>query len=210
MNTSIGGSLVISNNVHELNGTFIRMVPMEAAHQGELMALLSNPQIWEYTWRKITSAAQVKELLDTAFANQAKGSELPFVMVEQSTGRIAGTSRIMHLDLTHRNAEIGCTWISPQFWRTAVNTESKSLLLQYCFETLGLIRVNFTVVGDNERSRKAVERIGAVKEGVLRKHRITAEGRILDNVLYSIIDDEWPAVQANLHYLLNEKYAGGK
>ncbi len=201
---------MISNNVKELNGTFIRMVPMEAAHQNELMALLVNPQIWEYTWRKITSAAQVTGLLDTALANQAMGTELPFVMIEQSTGRIAGTSRIMHLDHTHRNAEIGCTWISPKFWRTAVNTESKALLLQYCFESLGLIRVNFTVVGDNKRSQKAVERIGAIKEGMLRKHRITAEGRILDSVLYSIIDDEWPAVKDNLHYLLNVKYADEK
>ncbi|MNO37130.1 putative ribosomal N-acetyltransferase YdaF [compost metagenome] len=197
---------MISNNVRELNGTYIRMVPMEAAHKAELLALLGNPQIWEYTWRKITSAEQVEGLLDTALANQAKGTELPFVMVEQSTGRIAGTSRIMHLDHTHRNAEIGCTWISPQFWRTAVNTESKALLLQYCFESLGLIRVNFTIVGDNLRSQKAIERIGAVKEGVLRKHRITAEGRILDNVLYSILDDEWPAVQAKFHYLLHVKY----
>ncbi|OKP94929.1 hypothetical protein A3849_28965 [Paenibacillus sp. P46E] len=204
---SIGGIFVISNNIKELIGTSIRMVPMEAGHKSELVAILINPQIWEYTWRKITSAAQAEGLIDTALANQAKGTELPFVMIEQSTGRIAGTSRIMHIDHNHRNAEIGCTWISPEFWRTAVNTESKSLLLQYCFESLGFIRVNFTIVGDNLRSQQAIERIGAVREGILRKHRITAEGSILDTVLYSIIDDEWPAVQANLHYLLHVKYA---
>ncbi|WP_379152649.1 GNAT family N-acetyltransferase [Paenibacillus sp. sgz5001063] len=198
---------MISNNIRELSGTSIRMVPMESAHKADLIAIMSHPQIWEYTWRKITSDAQAESLIDTALANQAKGTELPFVMIEQSTGRVAGTSRIMHIDHNHRNAEIGCTWIAPQFWRTAVNTESKSLLLQYCFESLGLIRVNFTIAGDNLRSQKAIERIGAVKEGVLRKHRITMEGPIVNSMLYSIIDDEWPAVQANLHYLLHVKYA---
>lgn len=198
---------MISDNIRQLNGTFIKMVPMEAAHKAELTAMLNNPQIWEFTWRKITSAGEVEQLIDTALTGKEKGHDLPYVMIDLSTGRIAGTSRIMHIDRTHRNAEIGCTWISPEYWRTPVNTEAKSLLLQYCFEQLELIRVNFTIVGDNLRSQRAIERIGAVKEGVLRKHRITSGGAVLDNVLYSIIDEEWPAVKANLHYLLHEKYS---
>ncbi|UQZ37700.1 N-acetyltransferase [Paenibacillus sp. PK3_47] len=195
------------NDTRELEGKLIKLVPMEAEHKAELIEVLGNPHIWEFTWRKITSREQVAQLIDTALGNMQKGGELPYVMIDKASGRIAGTSRIMHLDLTHRNAEIGCTWISPEFWRTAVNTESKSLLLHHCFEELGLIRVNFTVVGDNFRSQKAVERIGAVKEGVLRKHRITSGGDVVNNVLYSIIDDEWPAVKANLNYLLNVKYS---
>ncbi|CAM4510240.1 GNAT family N-acetyltransferase [Paenibacillus typhae] len=197
---------MISENIRPLNGTFIQMVPMEAAHRAELTAILSNPLIWEFTWRKITSAAQVEQLMDTALSNKEKGHDLPFVMLDRSTGRIAGTSRIMHIDQTHRNAEIGCTWIAPEYWRTPVNTEGKALLLQHCFEELGLIRVNFTIVSGNLRSQRAIERIGATKEGLLRKHRITSEGTAVDNVLYSIIDEEWPGVKANLHYLLQEKY----
>lgn len=197
---------MIMNDTRELEGRQIKLVPMEAIHKAELIEVLSNPRIWEFTWRKITTAEQVEQLIDTALGNKDKGMDLPFVIIDKASGKIAGTSRIMHLDLTHRNAEIGCTWISPDYWRTAVNTESKSLQLHHCFEELGLIRVDFTVVGDNIRSQRAVERIGAVKEGVLRKHRITSGGAILDNVLYSIIDDEWPAVKANLHYLLNVKY----
>lgn len=198
---------MISDNIRQLNGTFIKMVPLEAAHSAELTAILSNPQIWEFTWRKISTAGQVEQLIDTALVNKEKGSDLPFVMIDLSTGRIAGTSRIMHLDRTHRNAEIGCTWIAPEYWRSPVNTEAKSLLLHYCFEQLELLRVNFTIVGDNLRSQRAIERIGAIKEGVLRKHRITSDGAVLDNVLYSIIDEEWPVVKANLHYLLHEKYS---
>lgn len=196
-----------TNLIKELEGRFIKLVPMELKHMEELVPILNNPQIWEYTWRKITSEAQVEQLLETALHNREMGMDLPFVMIEHSTDKVVGTSRIMHLDRIHRNAEIGCTWISPEYWRTPVNTESKSLMLHYCFEELGLIRVDFTVVGDNLRSQRAIERIGAVKEGVLRKHRITTEGTVLDNVLYSIIDDEWPAVKENLHYLLNVKYS---
>ncbi|MHA6532037.1 GNAT family N-acetyltransferase [Paenibacillus sp. BAC0078] len=192
--------------IQELKGSFIRLVPMEESHRPELVELLQNPQIWEFTWRKISTVEQVNELIETALANKENGSEIPFVMIERSSGKVIGTSRIKNLDRTHRNAEIGGTWISPDFWRTSANTESKSLLLHYCFEELGLIRIDFTIVGGNLRSQRAIERIGAVREGVLRKHRTTSDGTVLDNVLYSIIDDEWPAVKANLHYLLHEKY----
>ncbi|NQX44193.1 GNAT family N-acetyltransferase [Paenibacillus tritici] len=168
--------------------------------------LLHNPLIWEYTWRRISSEEEAGQLVEAALANQAAGKDIPHVMVEQASGRIVGTTRLMHLDCRHRNAEIGCTWISPEYWRTAVNTESKLLLLQYAFEVLGLIRVDFSIVSDNLRSQRAIERIGAALEGVLRKHRITADGTVMDNVLYSIIDEEWPAVKKNLQYLVNEKY----
>ncbi|WP_307545550.1 GNAT family N-acetyltransferase [Paenibacillus sp. V4I5] len=103
--------------------------------------------------------------------------------------------------------EIGWTWLSPDFWRTSVNTECKYLLLKYCFEELKVIRVQFSVSGQNLRSQRAVERIGAKKEGVFRNHRIKSDGSIHDNVFYSIIDSEWPNVKENLHYLLANKYS---
>ncbi|MEK3715030.1 GNAT family N-acetyltransferase [Paenibacillus sp. FSL R7-0333] len=190
----------------QLAGNVIRLVPLAEEHKLELKKLLHNPLIWEYTWRQISSEEEAGQLVDTALANGAVGKEIPYVMVEQASGRIVGTTRLMHLDRTHRNAEIGCTWITPEYWRTAVNTESKLLLLQYAFEVLGLIRVDFSIVSHNLRSQRAIERIGAVREGVLRKHRITAHGAVMDNVLYSIIDEEWPVVKKNLQYLVNEKY----
>ncbi|WP_419886597.1 GNAT family N-acetyltransferase [Paenibacillus sp. B-A-8] len=190
-----------------LEGTTIKLVPMDESHVEGLARVLRNPNIWEFTWRKITSDEQVQDLITTAFANQTNGSQFPFVIIEQASGQIVGTTRIMHPDLVHRNAEIGCTWISPEYWRTSVNTEAKSLLLHYCFEELKLVRVEFTVVASNLRSQRAVERLGAVREGVLRQHRIRSDGSIHDNVVFSILDKEWPSVKENLHYLLNEKYS---
>lgn len=190
-----------------LEGNTVKLVPMDDSHVEGLARVLRNPNIWEFTWRKITSDEQVQDLITTAFANQNNESQIPFVIIEKATGQIVGTTRIMHPDLVHRNAEIGCTWISPEYWRTSVNTEAKSLLLHYCFEELKLIRVEFTVVKTNLRSQRAVERLGAVKEGVLRKHRIRSDGSIHDNVVFSILDNEWPSVKENLHYLLNEKYS---
>ncbi|OME66998.1 GNAT family N-acetyltransferase [Paenibacillus odorifer] len=190
-----------------LEGNTVKLVPMDDSHVEGLARVLRNPNIWEFTWRKITSDEQVQDLITTAFANQNNESQIPFVIIEKATGQIVGTTRIMHPDLVHRNAEIGCTWISPEYWRTSVNTEAKSLLLHYCFEELKLIRVEFTVVKTNLRSQRAVERLGAVKEGVLRQHRIRSDGSIHDNVVFSILDNEWPSVKENLHYLLNEKYS---
>ncbi|MEK3747415.1 GNAT family N-acetyltransferase [Paenibacillus sp. FSL E2-8871] len=190
-----------------LEGNTVKLVPMDESHVEGLASVLRNPNIWEFTWRKITSDEQVQDLITNAFANQNNESQIPFVILEKATGQIVGTTRIMHPDLVHRNAEIGCTWISPEYWRTSVNTEAKSLLLHYCFEELKLIRVEFTVVKTNLRSQRAVERLGAVKEGVLRQHRIRSDGSIHDNVVFSILDKEWPSVKENLHYLLNEKYS---
>lgn len=190
-----------------LEGNTVKLIPMDDSHVEGLARVLRNPNIWEFTWRKITSDEQVQDLITTAFANQNNESQIPFVIIEKATGQIVGTTRIMHPDLVHRNAEIGCTWISPEYWRTSVNTEAKSLLLHYCFEELKLIRVEFTVVKTNLRSQRAVERLGAVKEGVLRQHRIRSDGSIHDNVVFSILDNEWPSVKENLHYLLNEKYS---
>ncbi|WNS46877.1 GNAT family protein [Paenibacillus sp. MMS20-IR301] len=193
-------------DTQQLEGSVVTLVPLKEEHRPELVKLLIDPLIWEYTWRKISTSQQAHQLIDTAMVNQAMGTDIPYAVIDRASGRIAGSTRIMHLDYTHRNAEIGGTWISPEYWRTPVNTESKSLLLHHCFEDLNLIRVNFSIVSDNLRSQRAIERIGAVREGILRKQRLTAGGAALDNALYSIIDDEWPAVKDNLHYLLNVKY----
>lgn len=168
---------MVSMDTGQLTGRIIRLVPMKEEHKPELVKVLNNPQIWEYTWRKVTTDEQVEQLIDTALGNKAAGADIPFVIIEQSSGKIAGTTRIMHRDLTHRHAEIGCTWIAPDYWRTAVNTEAKSLLLQYCFGDLGLIRVEFVIISENLRSQRAIERVGAVREGILRKHRIQRTAR---------------------------------
>lgn len=145
-------------------------------------------------------------MLTIALDNKNNGSQVPFTIVDQSSGAIIGTTRVGDIDMTNRNVEIGWTWLSPDYWRTGVNTECKYLLLRHCFEELKLIRVQFSVSGQNIRSQRAVERIGARKEGVFRKHRIKPDGSIHDNLFYSIVDDEWPDVKENLLFLLSKEY----
>jgi RimJ/RimL family protein N-acetyltransferase len=189
-----------------LEGKSIHLVPMVYSHKTELSSVLMSPEIWEFTWRTITTSEEIDHVLTNALENKSKGSQIPFAIVERAYGRTIGTTRIGDIDLINRNVEIGWTWLSPDFWRTSVNTECKYLLLQYCFEELKVIRVQFSVSGQNLRSQRAVERIGAKKEGVFRNHRIKPDGSIHDNVFYSIIDTEWPNVKENLHYLLSTKY----
>jgi RimJ/RimL family protein N-acetyltransferase len=197
--------LISTNGI--LEGQSIHLVPMEDSHKTDLSTVLIPPEIWEFTWRTITTPEEIDLVLANALENKSKGSQIPFTIVDRASGRIIGTTRIGDIDLINRNVEIGWTWLSPDFWRTSVNTECKYLLLQYCFEELNVIRVQFSVSGQNIRSQRAVERIGAKKEGVFRNHRIKSDGSIHDNVFYSIIDTEWPNVKDNLHYLLASKYS---
>lgn len=189
-----------------LTGSSIALVPLEESHREELRKALHHPEIWEYTWRKISSEKDLDEIISLALEQKKQGTHIPFTILEKVSGKVIGTTRIGDIDVTNRNAEIGWTWLSPAYWRTRINTECKYLLLQYCFEHAEAIRVQFSVSGRNERSQKALERIGAKKEGVFRKHRIKSDGSVHDNVFYSILDTEWSEVREKLKHLLERKY----
>ncbi|MFS0871804.1 GNAT family N-acetyltransferase [Paenibacillus xylanilyticus] len=189
-----------------LEGKKVTLIPMENSHKAELIRVLFTPEVWEYTWRTIHTPEELDQVLTLALENKKNGSQIPFTIVDQATGAIIGTTRIGDLDMGNRNAEIGWTWLTPDYWRTGVNTECKYLLLQYCFEELNLMRVQFSVSGQNVRSQRAIERIGAKKEGVFRKHRIKADGSIHDNIFYSIINNEWTDVKEKLLILLSKSY----
>ncbi|MEW4426856.1 GNAT family N-acetyltransferase [Paenibacillus pabuli] len=189
-----------------LKGKRVTLVPMENSHKAELISVLFSPEVWEFTWRTIHTPEELDQVLTLALDNKENGSQLPFTIVDQATGAIIGTTRIGDLDMGNRNAEIGWTWLASDYWRTGVNTECKYLLLQYCFEELDLMRVQFSVSGQNVRSQRAIERIGAKKEGIFRKHRIKADGSIHDNIFYSIIDNEWADVKEKLLFLLSKTY----
>ncbi|GLX70417.1 GNAT family N-acetyltransferase [Paenibacillus glycanilyticus] len=176
------------------------MLPLQAEHVKELASLLSNPKVWELTWRKNNTEQAIASALDLALANREAGTQLPFAIIDRSSGRLAGTTRLGDLDVANKNVEIGWSWIAPDFWGSGINTACKLLLLQYAFEELGVIRVQFTASGSNTRSLKALDKIGAVKEGVLRRQRLDATdgGAVHDNVFYSILDNEWPMVKERL------------
>lgn len=181
-----------------------RLVPLEASHAPGLFAALRlDPD----TWRYMVSAPprteeemlrHVRESLDS----RAQGTELPFAVVDRSTGGVVGSTRYMDMQPRNRALEIGMTWYAPACRRTSVNTECKYLLLRHAFESLGCLRVQLKCDVRNERSRKAILRLGAAFEGVLRKHRVQHDGTTRDTAYHSILDDEWPGVKRRLEAML--------
>jgi N-acetyltransferase len=133
---------------------------------------------------------------------QAAGTDMPYAVVHLASGRVAGATRFMEIYQGQKGLEIGGTWYGLEFQRTAVNTECKYLLLRQAFEVMGAIRVQFKTDLRNERSRRAIERIGAKYEGILRNHIILPDGVRRDSVYYSIIDKEWPAVKEILEVMI--------
>ncbi|MBD0320322.1 MAG: GNAT family N-acetyltransferase, partial [Gemmatimonadetes bacterium] len=134
------------------------------------------------------------------------GTALPFATTEATCGRVIGSTRFASVEPPHPRVEIGWTWIGRPWQRSAVNTEAKLLMLRHAFETLGLLRVELKTDVLNERSRRAMLRLGAREEGIFRKHVITQGGRVRDTAWYSIVDDEWPAVRARLEAMLARPY----
>lgn len=188
-----------------LAGNSVDLVLMDSSHRAGLIEVMQQEEIWEFTWRKITSHEQVNDMINEAIEQKNKGSQLPFVIIDKNSGQVIGTTRISNLDSVHRQAEIGWTFLSPHVWRKGVNTECKFQLLQYCFERLQLLRVQFLVSGHNYRSQRAVERLGAVKEGILRKHKLKLDGTIHDTIIYSILDSEWPQMKTHLLTLMEKR-----
>jgi RimJ/RimL family protein N-acetyltransferase len=186
----------------ELEGERVRLVPMEAAHIPDLYEAGKDPAIWTYTTRKVRTPEDMRDLVEAALRAREQGTELPFVILDKESGRLVGSTRFLNIVAAHRQLEIGWTWLSPAVWRTRVNTECKYLLLRHCFETLGAVRVQLKTDSRNVRSQQAIERIGAVREGVLRRHMILPDGYIRDTVMYSITDLEWPRVKKRLEGML--------
>ncbi len=186
-----------------LIGRYVRLEPLTEAHVPDLTEVGLDPDIWRYMlYGNIDSREKMLAFVRDLLARQARGTDLPFAVIFQQTGRAIGCTRYLDIRPRDRGVEIGGTWYGVAYQRTAVNTESKYLLLRHAFETWGCIRVQFKTDLRNERSQRAIERLGAVKEGVLRNHMITPDGTIRHSVYYSIIDSEWPAVKARLEAML--------
>lgn len=184
-----------------LSGRSVRLEPMSEAHVPGLTAIGQDDSIWKHM---LYGEVRTEEDVRRWVRNILSRPDLPFVVIHLESGRIAGATRFLNIAPEHRGLEIGGTWYGLEFQRTVVNTECKYLLLKYAFETLDCIRVQFKTDLQNERSQKAIERIGAVKEGVLRNHMILPDGRYRHSVFYSILDTEWPEVKKRLE----ERLAG--
>ncbi|TMI76202.1 MAG: GNAT family N-acetyltransferase [Bacillati bacterium ANGP1] len=181
-----------------LEGRLVRLEPLSMDHHAALCAVGFDPELWRWTLNLVQTPEQMREYMKAALDAQARGSELPFATCERASGRAVGSTRFGNIDRANRRVEIGWTWIARPWQRTAVNTEAKYLMLRHAFEQWGCVRVELKTDVLNETSRVALRRLGAKEEGVLRRHMITATGRIRDTVYYSILDTEWPAVKAML------------
>ncbi len=181
-----------------LEGKHVRLEPLADTHLAGLAEIAFDPELWRWTASQIHTAEDLASYVRSAQQERMAGTAMPFATIEQSSGRVVGSSRFGNVDVANRRVEIGWTWIAQPWQRTAINTEAKYLMLRWAFEELGCIRVEFKTDVLNEKSRRAIERLGAVEEGIFRSHIITASGRIRDTVYYSIIAPEWPRVRAAL------------
>jgi RimJ/RimL family protein N-acetyltransferase len=186
-----------------LTGKFVRLEPLTEAHTAGLADIGTGQSFWDFmVYGNINSVDDMRNWVLDIMSRAEKGTDLPFVVIHLASGRVAGATRYLNIMPGDRGLEIGGTWYGLEFQRTVVNTECKYLLLRHAFETLGCIRVQLKTDLRNERSQKAIERIGAVKEGVLRNHMILPDGRIRHSVFYSILDTEWPAVKKRLEEMM--------
>jgi RimJ/RimL family protein N-acetyltransferase len=187
-----------------LQGKHVRLEPMTEAHIPGLAEIGVGQDFWDFMlYGNMNTEADMANWVREILSRAEKGTDLPFVVVHLASGRVAGATRYLNIMPHDRGLEIGGTWYGTEFQRTAVNTECKYLLLKHAFETLGCIRAQLKTDSRNERSQRAIERIGAVKEGLLRNHMILPDGRYRHSVYYSIIDAEWPEAKARLEKMLS-------
>jgi RimJ/RimL family protein N-acetyltransferase len=175
---------------------------MTLTHHPGLSEVGLDPEIWRYTLTLVRTPDEMRDYMESALKLQREGTTLPFVTIERSSGRIVGSTRFGNYDPSNRRIEIGWTWVAPRWQRTAINTEAKYLMLTHAFEKLGCVRVELKTDVLNTPSRKAMLRIGATEEGVLRKHSLVWDGRYRDSIYYSILDEEWPGVKQQLEKML--------
>lgn len=189
-----------------LEGTIVRLEPLSEAHVAGLAEVGLDPDIWRHMlYGNIDTEAKLSVFVRDLLARQAGGTDLPYAVIYKETGKPIGCTRYMNIDIRNRGVEIGGTWYGAAYRRTGVNTECKYLLLGHAFEEWECVRVQLKTDLNNVRSQQAIERIGAMKEGVLRNHMIRPDGTLRDSVFYSIIDREWPDVKARLEALLGRR-----
>ena len=189
-----------------LEGTHVRLEPLAPQHLDGIVRAGEDDAVWTWLPYRPTTRAEYEAWLNDALAAQAKDQQLPFATVDRATGDVVGSTRIFFFYPPDRRVEIGGTWLAPSAQRTPINTESKLLLLTHCFDVLRCVRVELKTDARNTNSRRALARIGAKYEGVMRKHMLTRGGYHRDSVYYAIVDDDWPDVRRRLEELLAKRH----
>jgi N-acetyltransferase len=173
----------------------VKLEPMAAHHFPYLLPVALETDLWQFTLNQMHSEADFKKYFDAALEESAKGKSYAFVIYDKQTQRFCGSTRFLNIDFKHKRLEIGSTWIASYLHGKNFNRHCKFLLLQYCFETMQLNRVELKTSLLNLRSQKAMLNIGAVKEGIFRNHMINDDGSIRHSVFFSFIKEEWPSIK---------------
>jgi RimJ/RimL family protein N-acetyltransferase len=182
-----------------LNGEHVQLVPLSLDHHDGLCAAVRDGELWRLWYTSAPAPEKMRAEIARRLALQDAGSMVPFAVLD-ATGVPVGMTTYMSIDVPHRRVEIGYTWYAKRVQRTALNTEAKLLLMTHAFEVLGCVCVEFRTHFMNQQSRRAIERLGAKLDGVLRNNMIAANGTLRDTCVYSVIASEWPTVKAHLEW----------
>ncbi|MGF1762161.1 GNAT family N-acetyltransferase [Aliivibrio kagoshimensis] len=188
----------------ELVGASIRLVPLTLDHMNGLIEAEKDGNLSSLWFTSVPNDRSIEAYINDALLQQHNGTSLPFVVIDSITNKVIGSTRFCHIVQNNRRVEIGYTWYGKSHQRSSVNTQCKSVMLQYAFEILGVIAVEFRTHWHNHASRTAIARLGAKQDGVLRNHQQDPDGGYRDTVVFSIINSEWPVVKKSLHYKLKQ------
>lgn len=188
-----------------LTGQAAALEPLKMAHHKDLVEAVHDGDLHKLWYTNIPAANEMRAEINRRLDLQRQGSMYPFAVKNLETQRCVGMTSYINIEQSQRRLEIGSTWLRKSIQRTVVNTECKSLLLQYAFERLNCICVEFRTHTMNLQSRRAIERLGAKQDGILRNNMIMADGSYRDSAVYSIIETEWPSVKANLTWQLQRR-----
>jgi len=187
-----------------LRGEHARLEPLSHDHHARLVEAVKDGELWKLWYTFVPKPEDMTKEIDRRLGLQKSGSMLPFTVFD-AAGKIAGMTTYMNVDAANRRVEIGSTWYAKRVQRSPLNTQCKLLLLAHAFEAINCIAVEFRTHFFNHQSRRAIERLGAKQDGILRNHQVAPNGTLRDTVVFSILASEWPTVKAHLNYQLNDK-----
>jgi N-acetyltransferase len=185
-----------------LRGADAMLEPLSQQHHDDLVEAAKDGELWKLWYTIVPEPAKMRAEIERRLALQAGGSMLPFAVLSNQLGKAVGMTTYMNIDAPNRRVEIGSTWYRKSMQRTVLNTECKLLLLTHAFESLNCVCVELRTHFFNDASRRAIERLGAKLDGILRNNQIAPNGTLRDTCVYSIIAGEWPTVKAHLHWEL--------
>lgn len=186
-----------------LQGRHASLAPLQPSHAGALADAARDGELWRLWYTSVPHADRMEAEIERRLKLHAQGSMLPFAVLD-AAGTPAGMTTFMNIDSANRRVEIGSTWYARRVQRTPLNTECKLMLMTHAFDTLGCIAVEFRTHFLNQQSRRAIERLGARLDGILRNHQRSADGNLRDTCVYSVIQSEWPTVRTHLQWQLEK------